>query len=180
MVLNGWGKRKNASTAFLAFAELRKLMPKLRLSAVGYDFGLGERAQRWCASRGISEGIDFLGALTHNDVISQLKRSDLLLHPALEEAHPMAVCEAMALGLPVVAGQSAGGIPWLLGNEGADGLADVADVGSIVRTTSRVLKDRNVQRKLSSACRSRIRALCDPESVASIFEEIYHQAVAEK
>lgn len=179
MVLNGWSKLKNAKAAFIAFAKLRRLLPGLRLSAIGFDFGPGEKAERWCESEGVSEGVDFLGALPHTEVISHLRRSCVLLHPALEEAHPMAVCEAMAIGLPVVAGKAAGGVPWLVGNEGAEGLADVADVESIVRTTVRVLQHRHVWEKLSSAGRSRIRTLCDPGLVASAFEEIYRQALAQ-
>jgi glycosyltransferase involved in cell wall biosynthesis len=89
----------------------------------------------------------------------------------------MAVCEAMAIGLPVVAGRSAGGIPWLVGKEGADGLTDVTNVDSIVSTLAHLLLNRDAWTKVSSSGRNRIADLCNPESVAARFEGFYHEAV---
>jgi len=52
--------------------------------------------------------VRFLGALQNYDVASTLCAADLFVWPAINEAYGMAILEAQAAGLPVIAGNSGG------------------------------------------------------------------------
>lgn len=115
MVCNGWDRRKNPQPALLAFARFRMRHPTAELHCFGHDFGLGQIAQRWAQQHGVAVGVVFHGPVPHRDLIGHLDRLDLLLHPAREESFGVVIAEAMALGLPVVAGRASGAVPWVIG-----------------------------------------------------------------
>jgi len=72
--------------------------------------------------------VHFRGRLPQSELHGELASSaTLFLHPALEESHPMAVIEAMALGVPVIGGEQSGGIPFTLNQGRAGVLTDVTD-----------------------------------------------------
>lgn len=115
MVGNGWGARKNPQPALRAFARFRARHPEAELHCFGHDFGADETAQRWAQQQGLAAGMFFHGAMPHRALIAQMDRLDLLLHPSLEESFGVVIAEAMALGLPVVAGAASGAVPWVAG-----------------------------------------------------------------
>ena len=130
MVCNGWGRLKNPQPALLAFAAYRANWPLAELHMFGANFGPNEAAQRWVKRHGMGGGMYFHGALTHGQLIEHLATMDVLLHPALEESFGVVLAEAMALGLPVVAGSSSGAVPWVVGasRQGCSDCAILVDV----------------------------------------------------
>jgi glycosyltransferase involved in cell wall biosynthesis len=97
----------------------------------------------------------------------------VLLHPSLEEACPMAVLEAMALGLPVVAGRDAGGVPWVLENGRAGFLTDVRnprEMGDALLRCIRNAEERSAKRQ--RAC-DRVVKYFSPWAVAEQYERAY-------
>ena len=64
--------------------------------------------------------IFFKGAMQAEDLIGELLNSNLFIHPSHIDNSPNSVCEAMLLGMPVIAGY-VGGIPSLITHE-SDGL----------------------------------------------------------
>ena len=61
-------------------------------------------------------GIEFLGKLTPEDLVAQLCNSNLYIHPSYIENSPNSVCEAMALGMPIIA-TNVGGVSTLIEDE---------------------------------------------------------------
>jgi glycosyltransferase involved in cell wall biosynthesis len=120
MVCNGWDRRKNPQPALRAFAQYRRGEPTAELHAFGAAFGPGEEAERWATAKGLTEGVHFHGRLPHRQVVERLASMDVLLHPSLEESFGVVIAEAMALGLPVVAGRRSGAVPWVMGADQAD------------------------------------------------------------
>ena len=55
------------------------------------------------------QDIEFLGKLTADNLVKQLCNSNFYIHPSYIENSPNSVCEAMALGMPVIA-TNVGGI----------------------------------------------------------------------
>lgn len=124
--LMGWSGRKNGEVLIRAFASVLSQMPSVRLLMFGYGHGAGEEAEKWAVERGWEKGIEFHGQVAHSALLERLSTEvDVLVHPALEEAQPMALIEAMALGIPVIAGRYSGGVPWTLDDGKAGLLIDV-------------------------------------------------------
>ena len=115
MICNGWDRRKNPEPALQAFHQWRQTEPDAELHLYGAGFGPGEDAQRWADQQGLSAGMTFHGKIAHRKLVTALSQLDALLHPSLEESFGVVLAEAMALGLPVVAGRDSGAVPWVMG-----------------------------------------------------------------
>jgi glycosyltransferase involved in cell wall biosynthesis len=141
-ILQGWGGRKNGQVAVEAFGEVRQLRPDIRMLMFGYGHGGGEEAERWAGSRGLGDGIEFAGARPYAEVMERLAQEvDVLVHPALEEANPMVLLEAMALGVPAIAGNNSGGTGWTLDEGRAGILVDVTDPRAVAHAMERLVDD---------------------------------------
>ncbi len=176
MVLNGWGKLKNPQAALRAFALLRRSIPHAELTAFGADFGAGEQAQRWADTAKLSTGVVFRGRVTHDTLLKELADHDVLLHPSLLEACPMAVIEAMALGLPVVGGDTSGGVPWVIGKGGV--LADVRNPVSICDALRAVLADSKLNAQLSADARENTLRRFSADVISAQYEAEYQCAIS--
>lgn len=124
-VNSGFSKRKNVTGLIETFHLVREQVPGARLHLLGSDHEQGGPAQRWASTRGLDEGIEFLGPRPHTEVIERLREAALFVHPSLEESFGMVVVEAMSQGTPVVGGRRSGAVPWVLGGGSAGLLVDV-------------------------------------------------------
>ncbi len=97
-----------AALACLPAAERQRFRVKIigptLGSQVSRDFAGELRAT--IRLHGLGELIELAGPST--DVVEELRRADWLVHPALNEPCSVAVMEALALGLPVLAARSGG------------------------------------------------------------------------
>lgn len=125
MVCNGWDARKNPEPGLLAFNKLLQDIPGATMHLYGNDFGPGQTAEKWCKANGIQQSMYFHGSMPHKQLLKQLTQHDLLLHTSIEESFGMVIAEAMAMGLPVVAGRDSGAVPWVVGDSGT--LCDIRD-----------------------------------------------------
>lgn len=100
----------------------------LRLDEIGIDVALtlvGSGPQEaevadFVARNGLSEKVSLLGERPANLVPDLLREADAFCLPSLAEGMPMAIVEAMAIGIPVVSTQ-VGGIPEMV-IDGATGI----------------------------------------------------------
>lgn len=177
MVLNGWSALKNAGTALRAFARLRRWRPEARLLAFGADFEEGGPAQRWARAHGCAEGVCFLGEWPRPRLLEALAGLDLLVHPSVEESFGLVLAEAMALGVPVVAGRESGAVPWLLAHGRAGMLADVGDPHALHAALRELLAARATRGTTLRAAHERVQALCAPQAVARAYVAAYRRAI---
>jgi L-malate glycosyltransferase len=180
MVCNGWGDRKNPAVALEGFAQWHALHPKAVLHLFGADFGPGELAQRWALARGMGDGLRFHGMLPHNELIRRLAELDALLHPALEESFGVVLAEAMALGLPVVAGRGSGAVPWVVGADAAGRtpcavLVDVRSARAIFAGLQEVFDASYGARSMAGLTIARQRF--GASTVALAYERLYKEAI---
>ena len=151
-VLEGFGLRKNATVALRAFREVQKTFPAAELHMYGGDFESGGPAENWARSQGCVRNVHFRGRLPQPELHGELASSaTLFLHPALEESHPMAVIEAMALGVPVIGGGQSGGIPFTLNQGRAGVLTDVTDPRRLAQALGDLLANSERRQHLSRA-----------------------------
>jgi glycosyltransferase involved in cell wall biosynthesis len=93
---------------------------------------LAERARRLAAERGLERQVHFLGV--RSDVPELLSACDVFVLASLWEGSPLAVLEARAAGLPVVA-TSVGGVPELVGEAGV--VVPPGDAGALAEALRR-------------------------------------------
>ena len=150
--LNGWAGRKNGQVALEAFARLRHGRPDARLIMFGADHGLGEEADRWATGQRLQEGVEFVGRVAYTAAIERIADEvDVLVHPALEEAQGMVLLEAMALGIPVIAGEASGGTRWTLDDGKAGMLVDVTDSAAIARAMDHLAANAEARKSLADS-----------------------------
>jgi L-malate glycosyltransferase len=174
MVCNGWQTLKNPQSAMQAFAKFRTAHPDVEFHLYGHDFGVGQAAENWANQQGIAAGMVFHGAIPHKQLLGALANADLLLHPSLEESFGMSVAEAMAMGLPIVAGESSGAVPWVVGGGGV--LCDVHQEQSIYDAIEHVLIPENYER-YSLTARTRVESIFTVSTVAAAYLSAYQAAI---
>ncbi len=138
-ISNGFGKRKNIQNSILAFSKLHQKYPWLEYRIVGIDMEVGGPANEFAVSRGVEEGIKFVGKLPFEEVIKEIVRAKVVVHPSLEESFGMSVLEPLVIGTPVVGGIRSGNVPYLLGLGKTGRVCDVLDPEDIAREVSYLL-----------------------------------------
>lgn len=158
-----------------AFAEGLGRDPRSHLLFVG-DGSLREAATSEAAARGLSARIHFPGVQT--GIAEILAAADLFALSSSYEGNPMAVMEAMAAGLPVVA-TAVGGVPELV-RQGETGLlVPAGDRRAFAVSLASLAADPDRRRAMSEAAHSRARAFGIDRMVAgysALFERLAGQA----
>ncbi len=95
-----------------------------------------------------------LGMLTSDQIIGEMKSCDVFLHPSHADNSPNSLCEAMMLGIPIVA-TGAGGIPSLL-KDGQEGfVTPTGDAEAMSEAIKKLLMDKNLADTFSANARKR-------------------------
>lgn len=172
----GWRGLRNGARAIEAFARVRRDLPAARLLLIGDECAADGPAAAWARERGFDAGIDFLGRLPYAAVMDTLAhRTDVLVHPALEESFGMVLLEAAAAGVPVIAGKASGAVPWVLG-AGAHGvLVDVRSPPDIAAAMHRLGTDPQARRALAATARQAMRERFDIRRTTDRYEDIFDQ-----
>ena len=102
-----------------------------------------------------------------------LSEMDVYAHPALEECCCMTIVEAMSLGVPVIGGQSSGGVPWQLENGNSGILVDVRSPYSIASGILALVSDEKRYDTISRRSVVRAQELFAREKVAASYERTY-------
>jgi glycosyltransferase involved in cell wall biosynthesis len=97
--------RKDQETLIRAFSLIHQSYPALRLTIYG-DGPYRERLERIISSERLQDHVSLSGNITH--VQEALLQADLFVFPSRYEGFPNALCEAMAIGLPVIASNCSG------------------------------------------------------------------------
>jgi glycosyltransferase involved in cell wall biosynthesis len=125
-----------------------------------------------------SERVRYLGQLDETDIATCLSAADLCLWPAINEAYGMALLEAQAAGLPVVAG-AVGGVPSIL-VDGVTGLLATPGEPGVFAAAARALIEAPAQRaSMAVAARENVRRHHDIAGAAAILDRALREACAE-
>jgi len=180
-ILNGWGGLKNGQIAIQAFAKLGEAYRPARLVMLGAGHDPGGPAELWACEHGLAEGIEFAGSVAYEILQNRIsKECDILVHPALEEAHPMAIIEALAKAVPVIGGKSVGGVPWTLDFGEAGMLVDVRSPEQVANAMLKLVQDSELRQRLSEAGHRRARRHFSIEAVADAYERKYEEILNER
>jgi glycosyltransferase involved in cell wall biosynthesis len=111
--------RKAVAVLVEAFAAVVRQRPQARLVLLG-DGEQRAALEAQIARLGIGAAVDLAGAVPRAATVEWLRRADVFCLPSTYEGFPLAILEAMAEGLPVVATRVAG-VPEAV-EDGASGL----------------------------------------------------------
>jgi glycosyltransferase involved in cell wall biosynthesis len=109
--------------------------------------------------------VAWAGVLGPPALAAHLAAADLCVWPAVNEAFGMALLEAQASGLPVVAG-AGGGVGEIVVPEATGLLVAPADAASFAAAVRRLLVDRGLHARLAAAARQRVLAEHDLPAAA--------------
>lgn len=178
-------KRKNAITMVEAMRELGDLPVSYLICGSGPEEGrLKERVREL----GLEDRVKFAGYVT--DVPELLSQADCFVFPSFQEGLPVAVMEAMAVGLPVIA-TGIRGITDLIGHtEGGYLVEDWKPENYAVKVrrmfeeqNGEGREDRQVRRQqMGRWNRQRVRAFALPEverQMRRIYREVEEEALGE-
>jgi glycosyltransferase involved in cell wall biosynthesis len=139
-----------------AFHKLHAEFPQLRLVLAG-DGPLRGACERLAQDLGIAAVCDFLGNISHDEVLQQIQRAAICIVPSRSDNCPLTVIEALACGKPLVAAQ-VGGIPELL-DDGIEGfLVEPDDPAALAERLARILRDETLRQRLGANARKRFLA----------------------
>ncbi|MGY1708779.1 glycosyltransferase [Geodermatophilus sp. SYSU D00758] len=132
------------------------------------------------AARVAREGlpVDVLGPRPPAGVRAELAGATVAVLPALwEENCPMAVLEAAALGVPVVA-SAIGGIPELVDDGRTGLLVPPGDVAALASALARVVSAPGEAVRMGRAGWERVRSRHDPQAHVTALVEVYRRVAA--
>ena len=161
---------KNHALLLQAFAQLKSTHP-LYLWLVG-DGELRPAMEQLARELGIAERVHFWGV--RSDVADILNAADIFTLPSKYEGNPMAVMEAMAAGLPVVASR-VGGIPELVETEQMGILVPVDDETYIAQGLQTLVDDAALRQRMGQAALQRAHERFDIRNTVKEYERLYEQ-----
>lgn len=147
----------------------------------GGDFEKDGPASSWARSQGINRQVSFYGHTPQAELHRLLvEKVSVLLHPALSESHPMAVVEAMALGLPVIGGQSSGGVPYTLEDGKAGILTDVQNPEELAGSMELLQNDESLRHRLARDGWNRARKLFTEDTMVEQYLAEYQKVLGHR
>ena len=156
--------RKRLEDLLAAAVALKGRYPGLKVAIAGVgplDAELRAEAERL----GLQDTVEFLGFVT--DMRRLYADSAIFVLPSRDEGLSIAICEAMATGLPVVATDVGEVRDVVVPGENGE-LFAVGDVDAFVRATDALLGDEGRRAAMGRAASDTIRSYCTRSRVAEI------------
>ncbi|MGK0305622.1 MAG: glycosyltransferase involved in cell wall biosynthesis [Gammaproteobacteria bacterium] len=109
------GERKNTLGVINSFAKLKQFYPaaKLTVCGVASNENYLQECRKLTSDLGLNDAVVFTGNLSREKLYKELSSATALIMMSKQETAPMAIAEAMALGLPCIA-PSEFGIPYMI------------------------------------------------------------------
>ncbi len=161
--------RRGTETLLEAIPLICRTVPDLRVRLAGH---IGNRRgyerflRRSIAGRGLSDRITLLGYLDAQEMARHLACSHLFAISSYSENSPNSLCEAMQVGMPVVASY-AGGMPSLV-RDGRTGLLfPSGDAAMLADAIVKIFRGDALACQLGQAARNEASARHDPNTVTA-------------
>lgn len=114
-----------------------------------------------------------------NDPYPFLRRATIFVLPSRAEGFPLALCEALACGLPAVCADCAGGVRDII-QDGVNGLLVPArDAAALARALGRLMADASERRRLAARAPEVVERF-NPEKTFAAWESLLREVVGER
>jgi glycosyltransferase involved in cell wall biosynthesis len=164
--------RKNQLDLVLAFARLRRHFPDARLELVGpiADRAYARRVRAAIVASDLRRAVTITGEVDH--VVSHVRKWDVFVSLSSDEGQGLAVLEAMAIGVPVVARPVAGISDFLVDRQNGFAIRD-GEVRTAALAMLRAGKAPDARRAVLRRARAMIERQYDWKRTVDAFERIY-------
>lgn len=133
-----------------------------------------EELSRLAEEVGVAKHVAMLG---HRHDLHQLMRAlDVFVLPSLHEGIPMALLEAMATGLPVIATR-VGGIPEVIEDRVSGILIEPGDSGGLAVMCGRLMNDAELAERLGQAAKARVKERFSSGTMAAEVANVYRRLI---
>jgi glycosyltransferase involved in cell wall biosynthesis len=173
--------KKAPYLSLLAFSQVNKEVPEARLQMIG-DGELLETCQRLAKALGIADAVEFCGAQPHSIVAKAMAQARAFVQHSVKtddgdsEGTPVAILEAGASGLPVVATRHTGIVDTVVHGE-TGFLTDEGDVDTMAEYLMKLALEPETAARLGEAARTRIQAKFSMDRSISRLWEILARAM---
>lgn len=136
-------KRKNHEVVIKALTKIENINVKLLICGLGE---LENYLKELIHDLGLENRVILAGY--RNDVVEQLHAADCFVFPSFQEGLPVALMEAMAVGLPVVCSKIRGNVDLI--EHGINGfLVDPENSNDFARYIEKIISDETIQAEMS-------------------------------
>ena len=156
--------------------ELLRSGLRLRVLIIG-DGPQRTEIENFAKEVGLQKRVIFAGF--KNEIEKLLASIDIFVLPSLTEGTPMALLEAMAYGIPIVA-TAVGGVPKVI-DSGENGiLVPAADPEKIAEAVLTICRDNDFRTKLSEMAKETIRSKFNINEWVRKIESVYLEVISSK
>ena len=168
---------KDYPTMLQAFSKVAESSPESLLLIAGAGPLEGD-VKGLAVKLGLEQKVRFLGLRRDTSVL--MNAADAFILSSAWEGMPLALLEASATGLPVVA-TAVGGVPEIVMSERSGFLTPPKDPAALAHATGRIMAMPEEERKrMGEAGRAHVEANYSLEHVVSLWEELYTELLSRK
>jgi glycosyltransferase involved in cell wall biosynthesis len=173
-------ERKNLLELLAAFAIVVDRLPRINLVLIGPISNSEYYAllRKSMIALNLTEKVSFLGFVEQEMVLAIYKRAALFVMTSIEETAPMAIAQALAAGVPVIATR-VGGIPWMV-DEGKTGfLVESGAVQHMADLMIEIISDQAKHDEMALAAQQSAIEKFSQKQVLSSLINVYEQLLSE-
>lgn len=168
LFVGAMGRLKGEGDLICALKLASERAPDLRVSLLGHG---AETVKNLCHEYGVWSRLEYLGPVQHSDRFRFFRQADIFVLPSYGEGMPLAVLEAMAAGLPIIATR-VGGIPDLM-TDGAEGfLLNPGDVSALADRIVRLANDPQLRATMGQRAARRVQQFDEQFVLKRLAEEL--------
>ncbi len=175
----GWlNERKNTLGAVEAFGRIAREHPEARLVLAGeaQEQEYAERVKRAIRDNELENRVEMPGHINYERLIEELSQASVFLLPSRQENAPMAIAEAMAAGVPVIASNRCG-MPFMVKDGESGFLIEPDDTEDIARRLDQLLGGDSLRPSMGAKGREIALQKFHPAEVAKRTREVYICAI---
>lgn len=169
-------ERKGHLRLLAALPELARAEPRLRVLCFGRG-PLEPRLAREVDARGLAQVVTLAGF--RGDLPRLMPGFDLVVHPAEREGLGLALLEAAAAGVPVVA-CAAGGVPDVVEHAVTGALVTGGDTAALREAIARLLASPEERARLGAAARARAERRFGVAGMVAAHVSLYERVLGER
>jgi glycosyltransferase involved in cell wall biosynthesis len=128
---------------------------------------------------GLDQHVRILDFISHDDVLAELRRTDVFLQISYSEGFPNMLLEAMALGCAVIV-TPVGAVPEVVGGDGECAFVIPAgNAAMLANRMARLAADPNLLARMAAAAQARIAERYTEQKVIHVLDDAYQLAIGQ-